>query len=78
MSYVPCEAFPCSLDIFKASESLDSTYEQPTHESIFGHIIQPVEMTGVPGVRCPKCLQAGVEKWVIRGKCCPNCGTVCV
>lgn len=31
----------------------------------------------IPGVKCPKCAAEGKEQWVIRGKVCPKCGTVC-
>lgn len=34
-------------------------------------------LKGIPGVRCPKCIENGHEEWVIRGKVCPKCGTVC-
>ncbi|KAF2459859.1 hypothetical protein BDY21DRAFT_336688 [Lineolata rhizophorae] len=30
----------------------------------------------VPGRKCPNCLAKGQTVWVIKGKCCPQCGTV--
>jgi hypothetical protein len=34
-------------------------------------------MRQIPGVRCPTCLAAGKEVWVIPGKLCHECGTEC-
>ncbi|EEP76559.1 predicted protein [Uncinocarpus reesii 1704] len=34
-------------------------------------------MSPMPGVRCPKCEEAGKEVWVIPGKKCHVCGALC-
>jgi hypothetical protein len=31
----------------------------------------------MPGVKCPTCLEWGIEQWVLPGKHCPNCSTAC-
>ncbi|KAF5970482.1 zinc finger transcription factor ace1 [Fusarium bulbicola] len=33
--------------------------------------------TSEVGVRCPTCVVAGKEIWVVHGRCCGNCGTPC-
>ena len=30
----------------------------------------------MPGVKCPKCAEEGIEVWALPGKHCPRCGTL--
>ena len=31
----------------------------------------------IPGAKCPTCRARGIEQWVLPGKYCPKCGTLC-
>ena len=33
--------------------------------------------TQMPGVRCPRCAERGIEQWVLPGKHCPRCNQPC-
>ena len=34
-------------------------------------------LTQMPGVRCPRCAERGIEQWVLPGKHCPRCDQPC-
>lgn len=31
----------------------------------------------MPGVKCPRCAERGIEQWVLPGKHCPRCNQPC-
>lgn len=31
----------------------------------------------MPGVKCPRCAEKGIEQWVLPGKHCPRCSQPC-
>ncbi|PHH65214.1 hypothetical protein CDD81_3073 [Ophiocordyceps australis] len=53
------------------------TWEPQTSQKFWGTESLETKEAGVPGIRCPKCLNRGVEVWVIPGKICRVCGHPC-
>lgn len=44
-------------------------------------VLQALSLTNqdgkMPGVRCPRCAERGIEQWVLPGKHCPRCNQPC-
>lgn len=74
---------PRFLDDFEDNGSLEGPMTEPDVlrfvrrvglSDPHGHMPVPSKM---PGVKCPRCAEKGIEQWVLPGKHCPRCNQPC-